>query len=329
MLPDSKYSLFSLVLILSLVLVTGCEQQSDVKVLKMAHGLDTSHPVHKAMSHMAERLATLSGGAMTIDIYPNAQLGGERELVELLQIGSIALTKVSASPMESFVPEYKIFSIPYAFRDYGHFRRVLNSELGEQLLLSGESVRLRGLGFYDAGSRSFYTTDKPIRSPADLQGSKIRVQNSNTSVEMVRALGGAATPIPWAELYTALQQGVVDGAENNPPSYYLSKQYEVAPYFSLDEHTFVPDVLLVSQPVWQQLTDQQRQWLQQAADDSVAFQIELWRAATEEALTALAAEGVTIIRPDKGPFREAVAGMHADYQGTAVGDFLQRVREVE
>ena len=319
------YTLIALVL---LCLLAGCARDNSVRVLKMAHGLDTNHPVHKAMVHMAESLNTLSNSTMRIDVYPGAQLGGERELMELLQIGSIALTKVSSSPMESFVPRFKVFSIPYAFRDHEHFWRVLESDLGDELLMAGESVRMRGLGFYDSGSRSFYTTEKPIHSPADLQGTKIRVQNSITSVQMVRALGGAATPIPWAELYTALQQGVVDGAENNPPSYFLSKQYEVAPYFSLDEHTYVPDILLVSLPVWNSLTDQQRAWLQQAADESVAYQRRLWQDAETEALQSLQAAGVTILRPDKAAFRDAVKPMYKDYQGTAVGHLLDRIREI-
>ncbi len=325
---DKPFPRIILILCLS-VLLQACERNDTTTVLKMAHGLDATHPVHKGMEHMAERLDELSGGTMRIDIYPGAQLGGERELMELLQIGSIALTKVNASPLESFVPEYRIFSIPYAFRDRDHFWRVLDGELGRELLEAGESVRLRGLGFYDAGSRSFYTTDEPIETPADLRGKKIRVQNSSTSVAMVRALGGSATPIPWAELYTALQQGVVDGAENNPPSYYLSRQYEVAPYFSLDQHTFVPDVLLVSLPVWKDLNQQQRQWLQTAADDSVIYQRKLWREATADALKALEEEGVTITRPDKAPFREAVRDMHRGYEGTPVGELLDRVDAIQ
>ena len=317
--------LFGIALIACLSLLSACHSQRSVTVLKMAHGLDTSHPVHKAMVYMAERLDTLSAGTMRIDLYPSAQLGGERELMELLQIGSIALTKVSTSPLESFVPQYRIFSIPYVFRDHAHFWRVLDGELGRELLAAGEAVRLRGLGFYDAGSRSFYTTRAPVDSPDDLRGKKIRVQNSITTVAMIRALGGAATPIPWGELYTALQQGVVDGAENNLPSYYLSRQYEAAPYLSINEHTFVPDVLLVSLTVWDKLTPQHQQWLQQAADESVAHQQVLWRQAEEDALQALLEAGVTVTEPDKTPFRQAVQDMHLGYRGTPVGEFIERI----
>lgn len=324
---SSRPLLFGLMLIVCMSLLgTACRQQQSVTVLKMAHGLDTSHPVHKALEYMAQRLHELSAGTMRIDLYPSAQLGAERELMELLQIGSIALTKVSTSPLESFVPQYRIFSLPYVFRDHAHFWRVLEGELGQELLEAGEAVRLRGLGFYDAGSRSFYTTKSPVHSPADLQGKKIRVQNSITTVAMIRALGGAATPIPWGELYTALQQGVVDGAENNLPSYYLSRQYEAAPYLSLNEHTFVPDVLLVSLPIWNKLTAEQQAWLQQAATDSITHQKVLWHQAEEEALTALQQAGVTIIEPDKTPFRQAVQAMHREYDGTVVGEFISRIQ---
>ena len=309
--------------------VTSCGSRDDVVVLKLGHSLDTGHAVHKGMVHMAERLDEISGGKMRIDIYPSGQLGGERETVELVQIGSLAMTKVSTSPLESFVPAMQLFSIPYVFRDREHFFKVLDSEIGKELLESTEVARLRGLGYYDAGSRSFYTTDKRVRSPADLAGLKIRVQKSQTSVRMVAALGGSATPISWGELYTALQQGVVDGAENNPPSFYLSRQYEVSKYYTLDEHTSVPDILLMSSRIWGDLTPDQQAWLQEAVDDSVAYQRKLWQEATDEALAAVQAAGVEVIYPDKAPFQQAVVAMKESYAGTEVADLLKRIEAVE
>ena len=267
----------------------GCAAREDVTVLKLAHALDTNHSVHKGMVHMAERLADYSDGKMRIDIYPSGQLGVERETVELLQIGSLAMTKVSTAPLEAFVPQMKVFSIPYLFRDRDHYFRVLDSEIGKALLESTEITRVRGLGYYDSGSRSFYTKDRPIRTPADLEGLKIRVMQSQTAVQMVNALGGSPTPISFGEIYTALQQGVVDGAENNAPSFYLSGHYETAKYYSLDEHTAVPDILLISTHIWYSLSDQERAWLQAAVDDSVVYQRALWQQSTEEALAAVQA----------------------------------------
>nr|WP_074902580.1 TRAP transporter substrate-binding protein [Microbulbifer thermotolerans] len=311
-----------LVLLLS---IGSCGLEQPQTVLKLAHTLDQQHSVHRAMEFMDERLQMLSGGSMRIDIYPGGQLGSERELIELLQIGSLAMTKVSASPMEGFVPELKIFNLPYVFRDADHFWAVLQSDIGRKLLLAGERARLRGLGYFDAGSRSFYVNDKPIYTPEDLKGLKIRVQNSQTAIKMVNTLGGAATPVSWGELYTALQQGVVQGAENNPPSFYLSKHYEVSRYYTLDEHTYVPDMLLISTEVWKKLNARQRAWLQQAVDEAVDYQRTLWQESTRESLAAVEAAGVKVIYPDKQPFIDAVKPLHASFAGTEVGDLLAQI----
>jgi tripartite ATP-independent transporter DctP family solute receptor len=312
-----------------LLLLAGCEQQGDVEVLTLAHNLDTGHTVHRAMVLMGERLEEYSAGQMQIAIYPGGQLGSERENLELLQIGSLAMTKVSTSPLEGFVPEMGVFSLPYIFADRDHHLKVLDSEIGQQLLDSLQVARLQGLGYYDAGSRSFYTNDRPVDSPTDLHGMKIRVMKSQTSVRMVAALGGSPTPISLGEIYTALQQGVVDGAENNPPSFYRLRHYEAARFYSLDEHTFVPDVLLMSMRIWDDLSAEQQGWLTRAVRDSIEYQRELWQTETEESLAAVAAEGVTISYPDKAPFREAVLEMKQDYAGTTTGEILSAIERME
>jgi len=314
---------------LSILLLSGCGDDNKITTLKLAHGLDTQHAVHKAMVFMDQRLQELSAGTMAIEIYPSGQLGSERDTMELLQIGSLAITKVSTSPMEAFVPEMKVFSIPYVFRDEQHLWNVLEGEIGKNLLLAGESVRLRGLAYYDAGSRSFYTRDTPVRTPEDLKGLKIRVMKSQTSMRMVETLGGSPTPISFGELYTALQQGVVDGAENNPPSFYLSKHYNIAKYYTLDMHTSVPDILLMSSHVWKTLNPQQQAWVQEAAQLSVGYQRKLWKASSDAALKAVEDAGVTIIRPDKAAFKEAVKDMHNSYEGQAVFDLMQQIADTE
>ena len=325
-----KIKLIAFILTIFLTLwLFGCNSKSKVTVIKLAHVLDTSHPVHLGMVYMAKKVDEYSKGKMRVDIYPSGQLGAERELIELLQIGSLAMTKVSTAPLESFVPEMKIFGIPYVFRDSEHRWKVLNGPIGKRLLVAGEPFFLRGMCYYDAGSRSFYTKDKPIRVPDDLKGLKIRVMKSITSVSMVEALGGSPTPIPWGELYTALQQGVVDGAENNPPSFFFSRHYEVCKYYSLDEHTAVPDILLMSTVIWYSLTDQEREWLQKAVDESVEYQKVLWRQSTEDALKAVQEAGVEIIYPDKQPFLDAVQPMHESYKGTPLYDLIQEIKSIE
>lgn len=318
--------LYSIFVVFTLGFITSCSNDNKTTRLTLAHTLDTRHVVHQAMEYMAKRLDYYSNGSMEIVIYPGGQLGSERELIELLQIGSLAITKVSASPLEGFVPEMKVFGIPYLFNDSAHFWRVLNSQLGQDMLDKVSSARLKGLGYYDAGSRSFYTTQKPIHTPDDLIGQKIRVLNSPTAVATVQALGGAAAPIAWAELYSALQQGVVDGAENNPPSYYLSRHYEIAKYYSLDEHTFVPDVILASQEVWESLSEQQQTWLTKAMADSVEYQRSLWQSASDEALKAVIEAGVEVTYPDKKAFQDKVADFHASFAGTPVEQHIKAIK---
>jgi len=322
-------SLFILSIFLML-LIAGCGNQQQGTVLKLAHGLDPSHPVHSAMVYMADRCKEISKGELTIDIYPSGQLGSEQQCVELLQIGSLAITKVSAAVMESFTEDFKVLGLPYVFRSREHSFKVLDGEIGDELLLSAEPFWIRGLCFFDAGSRSFYTIDTPINHPDDLKGLKIRVMKSITAMEMVKAQGGSPTPISWGELYTALQSGVVDGAENNPPSFYTSHHYEVCNYYSLNEHTMVPDVLIIGQKVWGKLSEQEREWLQQAADESVPIQRKMWAESEKESLEIVEEAGVTIIYPDKEPFADKVSDLLESYRDNEkLYDLITRIREVE
>lgn len=313
-------------LLSSCLWLTACNNTQSTTVLRIGHTLDLNHSVHKAMVHMGEQLKKYSNGTMELKIYPNAQLGNEREMLELLQIGSLALTKVSAATIEGFVPEMKIYGIPYIFRDRAHRWRVLQGEVGQALLNETQKAHLVGLGYYDAGSRSFYMTNKKVEKPDDLTGQKIRVMESRTAVNMVKAFGGSSAPISFGELYAALQQGVVDGAENNPPSFYLSRHYEIAKNYTLDEHTSVPDVILASKHVMENLTPQQQEWLRAAVADSVELQKTLWLASETQALEAVKAGGVDIVYPDKQPFIDAVKPMHDSLKGTPIGIYLDNIK---
>ncbi len=310
------------------LLLAGCGGQRDVTVIKLGHGLDSTHPVHIAMVYLGERLAEKSGGTMRVDVYPSGQLGSERESIELLQLGGMGMTKTSASVLEGFAPEYKVFGLPYLLRDDAHKLAVLDGPIGREILASAESKFLRGLCYYEAGSRSFYTKDRPVRTPDDLAGLKIRVQESPMAFALIRALGASATPISYGELYTALQQGVVDAAENNPPSFHLSRHYEVCKFYTLNEHTSMPDVLLISEHLWDTLTPQQQTWVQEAADESAVYQRELWDVATETALEEVRKAGVEVIRPDKALFAERVAHLHEEAKSDPViGPLAARIEE--
>jgi tripartite ATP-independent transporter DctP family solute receptor len=310
-------------------LATGCRVQRDVTVIKLAHGLDTQHPVHHGMVRFAELLAEKSGGTMRVDLYSSGQLGGERECIELVQLGGLGMTKTSSSVLEAFAPEFKVFGIPYVFRDAAHQRAVLDGPIGREILEAPQPRYVRGVCYYDAGSRSFYTKSRPVHTPADLKGLKIRVQESPMAFAMVRAFGGSATPISWGELYTALQQGVVDGAENNPPSFHLSRHYEVCRYYTLNEHTSVPDVMIINVHLWRRLSPQQREWLQAAADESAVYQRQLWDKANAASLAAVTAAGVEIIRPDKSVFAAGVQGMRDAFaRDPILGPLSRRIGEV-
>jgi len=282
----------------------SCKKESDTKILNLAHNLPQSHPVHQGILAFQKSLAEKSAGKLKIKIFPDGQLGSEREALELLQIGSVAITKVSAATMSNFVPDYNVLGIPYLFRDKEHYFDVLEGDIGKALLEKGSKYWLRGLCFYDAGSRSFYTKNKAIRTPEDLKGLKIRVMNNQTSINMVNALGGSATPMAYGELYTAIQQGVVDGAENNPPSFVSSNHFEVSKYYTLDEHSSIPDVVLIGTKYWEKLSEQEKIWLQEAADESAQAQKKYWAASVAASMQKLKEAGVEVIHPKKSLFAD-------------------------
>ena len=289
---------------LGCLLMSSCATVSDTKVLYFAHTLPTSHPVHKGILEMQHILKDKSGGQLQIKIFPDGQLGSEREVLELLQIGSIALTKVSAAALSNFAPEYQVTVVPYLFRDEDHLWKNLDGEVGEQLLASGSEYLLRGLCFYDAGARSFYTKEKQIETPDDLTGLKLRVMNDKMSVAMANTLGASATPMSFSELYTALQQNVVDGAENNIPSFVTSNHFEVCKFYTFDEHTMIPDVVIIGTKFWDKLTGQEKEWLIEASRESVIKQKQFWKETIAAQMKMLKENDVQFLYPDKELFKE-------------------------
>ncbi|MEO9947315.1 MAG: TRAP transporter substrate-binding protein [Paraglaciecola sp.] len=320
-------ALFITALASGLALVTASQEEGQI-TLRLPHSLDPEHVVHKSLLHFKQQVEALSNNQINIQIYTNGQLGSERDQIELLQVGSLAMTKVSISSMEAFVPEMQVFNLPYVFRDKTHYWQTLESELGAELLDAPIDVGLKGLAYFDAGSRSFYTCNRAVQHPDDLSGLKIRTMKSQSAVKMTSAMGASATPISFGELYTALQQGVVDGAENNAITLYKSRHYEICKNYTLDEHNSIPDIIIISQLVWQGLTPQQQSWINQAMQSAVSYQRALWKKDTELALEALRAEGVNIITPDKAPFMQRVSAFKSSFNGTEVGDLLERIEQL-
>lgn len=321
------FTSLSLVYLAVVYVISAYQGERDVRVLRLAHSLNLRHPVHLTLEYLAERVREKSDGHLIVEVFPNEQLGTEKEQIEALQIGYMAMTKTSTAPMESFVPELKIFGIPYLFRDSEHFWKVVQGPIGKKLLEAGVDKGLKGLCYYDAGARSFYAK-KPITSPDDLKGLKVRVMQSIMAMEMIETMGASPTPIPWGELYTALDQGIVDAAENNPPSFETSRHFEVCKYYILDEHVRVPDMLVISTGVWNRLSPQEQAILQEAVEESVVYNRKAWAEAEVASLNAVKAAGVTVIEPDKTLFQQAVRPMWERYKNTELGDLIRQIQEV-
>ena len=297
--------------------------------LRMSHGLTTSHPVHKAMQFVASRALEKSNSTLLIEIFPNEQLGTERESIRKLQIGAFELTKVSSGMLEAHVDEYKVFALPYLFKNNEHKWRVLDGVVGQRVLASGQKNRLKGLAYYDGGARSFYTIDQPILHPNDLNGLKIRTQQSDMAIRLVEILGSSASPISFGKVLKSLQDGQVDGAENNPPSLYTSGHFEVSKHYSLDEHTSVPSVIVISTPAWNRLSAAHKKALLEAAQEWAKFQRKLWSEFEQESMDKMVAAGLQVHHPDKTPFRERGMELWQEYEGTVVGDLAKEIQAIE
>jgi tripartite ATP-independent transporter DctP family solute receptor len=294
--------------------------------VKLGHGLAESHPVHLAMLHMQTRLAELSGGTMRLDVYPSGTLGSETECLEQVLTGLLDMTKSSTSPMESFLPELQVFTIPYVFRNSEHQWQVLDGDIGKLFLNASPSMH--GLCYYDAGARSFYTVRKPVLSPNDLRGMKIRVQQSKTAMDMVESMGASPTPISWGELYTALSQGTIDGAENNLPSFDSGRHTEICKHFTINEHSFVPDMLLINRTRWNNFSPQQQEWLQTAAMESSIEQRKLWQEEEQRCRESAEKQGVHFHIVDKTPFVAMTEKMRENITDPKVKEIVQKIKEV-
>ena len=297
---------FWLVTLAVLVAVlSGLGPLQQRQTLILAHNLDVTHPVHLGLVDFARRVNQESGGQLRVEVYPNGQLGSEREVLEQLQLGAVAFTKVSSLSLESFSPLFGVLNAPYVFRDQTHAYRVLDGPVGQELLEAAVEQRIRGLTYYNSGTRSFYA-DRPILRPEDLAGLKLRVMGSQTAIRMTELLGGSPAPMAYGEIYTAMQQHVIDGAENNLTALTLSRHGEIAKHYSEDEHICAPDVLVVSTAVWARLSPAQRELVARAAEQSKLVQRRLWDEAMADHRAQAAAMGVEFHRVDKSLFAQRV-----------------------
>jgi tripartite ATP-independent transporter DctP family solute receptor len=287
------------------------------------------YPTTDAMEFMGDWLAEQTNGEITMEIFHSMQLGGEKEALEQVQLGALEMTRVSVGVVGPIVDDFNAFNLPYVFRSIDHMRNVVDGEIGQELLAALEAGGLIGLGYMDAGARSFYNKERPIREPADLEGLKIRVMQNPIFIEMMSEMGGNGIPIAFNELYTALQTGVVDGAENNPPSYATQKHFEQAGYYSLTEHLIVPEIFVFSKAVWDTLPAEQQELIREAAVLTTQKERELWEAMEAQAMAELVDLGVQINDDvDKPAFIEATAPVREQF-GAQYSELLARIEAVE
>lgn len=275
------------------------------------------YPTVEAVKEMGRVLEEKTDGRLCIEVFHSAQLGEEKDTIEQTRFGVIDLNRVSMAPFNGLIPETAILSLPYLFRSTEHMHHVLDGPIGQQILDTFTAQDLIALAYYDPGARSFYNRVKPIKSIDDMKGMKFRVIQSDVFVDMVAALGANAVPMPYGEVYSAIETGVIDGAENNWPSYESSGHYEVAKYYTLDEHTMVPEVLVMSKTTWDKLTPEDQAAVREAAQASVPFNREKWAAAEKASEEKVRAAGVEVVADiDKAPFQAAMGPVYEKYAAT-------------
>src|SRR3954447_19888464 len=276
-----------------------------------------NHPSTYTEQFFAEMCETLSGGSVKVETFANAQLGDAVANVQSVRNGTIGFTTVSAANLNQVVPQMDMFTLPFLFRNEAHFWWFLSTPEAAEFVKPLEDKGIKLLGYIDSGARNFFS-DKPIRNPADLKGMKVRVMASPVAVKMMESMGGTGTPVAWSELYTALQTGVVDGAENNHPSIVTKKFYEVSKYYTLDEHMRIPDTIIMSMKLWNQLNDDQKKAVLEAGQRAQAYMRGAWHVSEVKDLQELKSKFTEIVTPDKAPFVKAVSALVAE-EGKRLG----------
>lgn len=282
-----------------------CYAQSEANdtthyILTYAENQTEDYPTTQGAKYFADLVEERTNGKIRIMIKAGAQLGTESEVLAQLQYGGIDMARISLSQISELVPEYNVLQLPFLYQDSDHMWRVLESEIGDEFLGMASEIQTIGLSWYDAGVRSFYTTGKPIRTLEDFEGMRIRVQESQIMEDMVNTLGAHAVQVPYGDVYSYLERGLVDGAENNWPSYETMEHYEVAEYFTEDEHTRVPELQLISEHTWNQLTEEDQKIILEAARESSDYERELWKECVKSAKEKAIAGGAQVISISEG-----------------------------
>ncbi len=319
-----------LVICMTLSLLAFAAAANAATTYKLAENQPPDYPTTIGDLEFARLVKEGTDGRIIIDVQPGGVLGDEKSVIEAIQMGGIAFARVNAQPLSDFYKPLMVFSLPFIFRDADHQWKVLDGEVGEKVLNDMAAARMVGLAYYDSGSRNIYNSKREIKSPADLKGLKIRVQQSELMMDMIKALGASPTPMPYGEVYTGLQSGVIDGAENNWPSYYSTSHYEVAPYYSLNAHTMTPEVVIVSKAIWDKISPEDQKVIKEAARKSEAAQKKAWKDYEDKSINAIkegAKNTITEI-PDKSEFQKAVQPIYDKY-GAEFKDLISAIQNTK
>jgi tripartite ATP-independent transporter DctP family solute receptor len=299
-------------------------------VLRSSDTHPDGYPTVEAVKYFGELLKERTDGRYTVEVFHSAQLGEEKDTIEQTRFGVIDMNRINTAPFNNLIPATQVLGLPFLFRSVDHMHKVVDGPIGEEILKEFEAHDLVGLAFYDSGARSFYTTNKAIDSVDDLQGMKIRVQQSDMWIAMMNALGANATPMPMGEVYSSLQTGVVDGAENNWPSYESSRHFEIAKNYTLTQHSLTPEVLVMSKATWDKLTPEDQEIVRQAAKESVARMRELWQAREAESEAMVREAGSVVTEVDKEPFIAAMQPVYDEFvTDEKLKDLVDRIRAVQ
>ncbi len=297
-------------------------------VLKAADVHALGYPTVEAMVRMGKKLETATNGRLSIQMFPAMQLGGEKEMIEQAQVGALQIARISVGPMGPVVDELNVFNLPFIFRDEAHMRKVVDGPIGQDLLdkiSNSPASRLIALGWMDSGTRSLYTK-KAIKGPADLKGLKIRMMGNPVFVDTMNAMGGNGISMSFSELYSALQTGVVDGAENNPPSLLTQNHYQVTKFYSLTGHLIIPEIFVYSRKSWETLSKEDQALIKKLSREAQLEQRQLWDAMVADSVQKLKAAGVQFIEVDKKPFYEATKPVREKY-GAKHAALIKRMEE--
>ena len=321
------------ILAVASALASGPAAAQQKMVLKASDVHPAGYPTVVAVENMGKKLEKATDGRLSVAMYPSMQLGGEKEAIEQAQIGAIALARVSVGALGPVVDDLNVFNLPYVFRNTAHMQHVIDGPIGQELLdkVTNSGKGLVGLCWMDAGARNFYNTKKPIKTMADLKGMKVRVMGNPMFVDMANAMGGNGVAMGYDQVFSALQTGVVDGAENNPPSFVFDNHYQVAKFYTVDEHLIVPEMVVLSKKSGDAMSKEDQEQLVKFAKEAQLEERKLWEVYEQQAMDKAKAAGIQIIQvsdADKKAFQDAVKPVWDKY-GPKYADMVKRIQAVK